>query len=124
LAVLFTVPGTPCVYAGDEHGFTGVKEEREGGDDAVRPPFPATPAELSPLGLPVFHRHQELIGLRRRHAWLHTGQLEVLHVSDPLLVYAVRAAQGTLVVLLSTDGDDVTWALPAGVPAPQDGPTT
>ena len=35
--------GTPAVYAGDEHAFRGVKEDRAGGDDAVRPPFPASP---------------------------------------------------------------------------------
>ncbi|WP_324650648.1 alpha-amylase family protein [Georgenia sp. H159] len=126
LAVLLTVPGTPCVYAGDEHGFTGVKEDRAGGDDAVRPPFPASPAELSELGRPVYHRHQELIGLRRRHPWLHTAQLEVLQVSDPFLVYAAREADGdgSLVVLLSTDDDDVRWGLPAGVPVGGDGPAT
>ena len=124
LAVLFTVPGTPCVYAGDEHGFTGVKEEREGGDDAVRPAFPATPADLSPVGLPVYHRHQELIGLRRRHPWLHGARLEVLHVSDPLLVYRVSAGQEALVVLLSTGDDELRWGLPAGVPAEGDGPVT
>ena len=35
--------GRPPVYAGDEHAFRGVKEDRAGGDDAVRPPFPASP---------------------------------------------------------------------------------
>ena len=116
LAVLFTVPGTPSVYAGDEHGFTGVKEEREGGDDAVRPRFPASPDELSPVGLPVYHRHQELIGLRRRHPWLHSAELAVLHVSDPLLAYVVRAEEGELVVVLSTSDDDARWELPDDLP--------
>ena len=51
LAVLFTVGGTPSVYAGDEQAFTGVKEDRAGGDDAVRPPFPETPAGLAPFGV-------------------------------------------------------------------------
>jgi len=124
LAVLLTVPGTPSVYAGDEHAFTGVKEDRAGGDDAVRPPFPADPAELSPLGRPAFHRHQELIGLRRRHPWLHAAHLEVLDVSDPLLVYRVSAPEGALVVLLSTDDDDRRWGMPAGVPGPGDGAVT
>ncbi|QDB78296.1 DUF3459 domain-containing protein [Georgenia wutianyii] len=124
LAVLLTVPGTPCVYAGDEHGFAGVKEEREGGDDAVRPAFPASPADLSPLGLPVFHRHQELIGLRRRHPWLHDARLEVLHVADPLLVYRVSAGEEALVVLLSTDDDEVRWGLPSGVPVAGHEPAT
>ena len=117
LVVLFTVPGTPSVYAGDEHGFTGVKEEREGGDDAIRPPFPAAPDELSPVGLPVYHRHQELIGLRRRHAWLHSAELTVRHVSDPLIAYVVRAQEQALVVVLSTSDDDTSWQLPDDLPA-------
>ncbi|GAA3148367.1 alpha-amylase family protein [Planomonospora alba] len=70
LAVLFTVGGVPSVYYGDEQAFTGVKEEREGGDDAVRPAFPGSPGELSPLGRPVHRLHRRLIGLRRRHPWL------------------------------------------------------
>ena len=50
LVVLFTVAGTPSVYYGDEQAFRGVKEDRAGGDDAIRPQFPAEPADLSPLG--------------------------------------------------------------------------
>lgn len=122
LAVLLTVPGTPCVYAGDELGLTGVKEEREGGDDAVRPAFPADPADLAGTGEAVLRRHQELIGLRRRHPWLHDATLEVLHVSDPLLCYVVRSGEGALVVVLSTDDDEVSWQLPAAAHRSGEGP--
>src|SRR5690606_35285953 len=45
-AVLFTVGGTPSIYYGDEQAVTGVKEERFGGDDQIRPPLPE---EYSPL---------------------------------------------------------------------------
>ncbi|GIG27718.1 alpha-amylase family glycosyl hydrolase [Cellulomonas marina] len=124
LALLLTVPGTPCVYAGDEHGFTGVKEDRAGGDDAVRPAFPATPSELSPVGLPVLHRHQELVGLRRRHPWLHDAELSVRHVSNPLLVVALAPRAGApdagpdegVLLVLSTDDAEVRWGLPADLP--------
>ncbi|MFB4273809.1 alpha-amylase family glycosyl hydrolase [Nonomuraea sp. MTCD27] len=54
LAVLFTVGGVPSVYYGDELGLRGVKEEREGGDDAIRPAFPATPALRDPDHSPAF----------------------------------------------------------------------
>ena len=37
LAILLTTGGAPSVYAGDEAAYRGVKEERFGGDDAVRP---------------------------------------------------------------------------------------
>ncbi|MDR1767044.1 MAG: alpha-amylase family protein [Propionibacteriaceae bacterium] len=84
LAILMTLGGVPSVYYGDEQGYTGVKQERVGGDDDVRPAFPDTPEELSKLGEGVFRAHQDLIGLRRRHPWLTTAstamtQLEYRH---------------------------------------------
>ena len=48
LAVLMCVGGVPSVYYGDEQGFRGLKEDRAGGDDAIRPAFPAAPARLLP----------------------------------------------------------------------------
>ncbi|SOD98080.1 alpha-amylase family glycosyl hydrolase [Blastococcus haudaquaticus] len=108
LVVLLTTGGTPAVYAGDEHAFRGVKEDRAGGDDAVRPPFPATPAELSPLGLPTYRLHQELIGLRRRHRWLHTARTTTLHLANEQLVYeAVGEGQRLVVALNVGDRADV-----------------
>ncbi|MGY1802473.1 alpha-amylase family protein [Blastococcus sp. SYSU D00922] len=101
LVVLLTTGGTPAVYAGDEHAFRGVKEDRAGGDDAVRPPFPATPGELSPLGLPTYALHQELIGLRRRHRWLHAARTRTLHLANEQLVYEAVGDGGRLVVALS-----------------------
>ena len=65
-----TVAGTPSIYYGDEQAFTGIKEERVGGDDAIRPALPDSPAELAPWGRPVLRAHQDLIGLRRRNPWL------------------------------------------------------
>ena len=87
LAVLFTVGGAPAVWSGDEHAFRGIEEDRPGGDDAVRPPFPDDPSQLSPLGEPTVHLHQELIGLRRRHRRLHTAAPQQVHVADDQLVY-------------------------------------
>ena len=43
LVILLTVGGTPSVYAGDESAYRGVKEERVGGDDAVRPEIHLSP---------------------------------------------------------------------------------
>jgi cyclomaltodextrinase / maltogenic alpha-amylase / neopullulanase len=102
LAVLTTVGGTPAVYAGDEHAFRGIKEDRAGGDDAVRPPFPNTPADMSPLGAPVFAQHQELLGLRRRHPWLHAARTHVLDVSDEHIALASTAEDERIVTVLST----------------------
>lgn len=46
-AILMTVGGIPTIYYGDELGYLGVKEERPGGDDAVRPEFPNTQANAT-----------------------------------------------------------------------------
>jgi cyclomaltodextrinase / maltogenic alpha-amylase / neopullulanase len=93
LAVLMTVAGTPSVYAGDEQGFTGVKEDRENGDDAVRPPFPESPQGLAPYGEPTYRRHQELIALRRRNPWLHTARTRMLELTNERYVY--ESSDGT-----------------------------
>jgi cyclomaltodextrinase len=110
LAVLFTVGGTPSVYAGDEQAFTGVKEDRAGGDDAVRPPFPDGPDELAPYGWPTYRLHQELIGLRRRHRWLHRARTTPLHRDNRQLSYAVSGDGQRLVVALNLADE------PASVP--------
>ena len=104
LAILMTVGGTPSIYAGDEQGFTGVKEETVAGDDAVRPPFPETPAELLPFGEPMLRVHKELIGLRRRHPWLVRASTERLHVSNEQLTYRVSAGDDALEVHLDLAG--------------------
>lgn len=59
LVVLLTVAGTPAVYYGDEQAMTGLKEERLGGDDAIRPAYPAAPADLPAEGWATYHLHQE-----------------------------------------------------------------
>ena len=121
LTLLFTLGGTPTVYAGDEQGLLGVKEDRAGGDDAIRPAFPPQPVELTQTpglavlpggGWPVYHRHQELIALRRRHPWLHRARSETLTCTNTELVYAVRGDGGVLLVALNLGDGPVTLAVP------------
>ena len=111
LALLMTVGGTPTVYAGDEQGYTGVKEDRENGDDAVRPPFPDKPAGLMPYGWPTYHLHRELIGLRRRHPWLHTARTRAVHLSNE--AYAYEASDGDSRLLVCLNAGDAAAEIPA-----------
>jgi cyclomaltodextrinase len=90
LVVLLTTGGTPSIYYGDEQAFRGVKEDRAGGDDAVRPAFPARPEELARYGWPVYRLHQDLAGLRRHHPWLHRARTRVLALAKDQLVYAAE----------------------------------
>lgn len=100
-----TVGGIPSIYSGDEHGFIGVKEERLGGDDAVRPAFPATPDQLAPSGWPIYRIHQDLIGLRRRHAWLTTATTETRSLSNTQYAYRTRSAAGDAYLDVTIDLD-------------------
>jgi cyclomaltodextrinase len=91
LAVLLTVGGSPSIYAGDEQAFRGVKEHRAGGDEAIRPAFPAAPGELAPYGWPVHALHRKLIGVRRERPWLCDGRTEVRTLTNTGLVYRTSA---------------------------------
>jgi cyclomaltodextrinase len=109
LALLFTTGGTPAVWSGDEFGWHGIKEHRAGGDDAIRPEFPADP--LAVEGGATFALHQELIGLRRRHRWLHRARTEQLHLTNEELVLRSSADGEALVLALNIAAE------PAVVPA-------
>ena len=112
LALLLLTGGTPCIYYGDEQGFRGIKEEREGGDDAVRPAFPETPNALLDDGWPVYRLHQDLIGLRRRNPWLVRARSEALHLENQQMVLKISAEGNRLILAFNLGEADVE--LPAG----------
>jgi cyclomaltodextrinase len=116
LVVLFTVGGVPSIYSGDEQGLLGVKEERIGGDDAIRPAFPTAPGPLPPGAASVLRLHQQLIAVRRRHPWLHASRTVVEQRTNTALLYRSAAAEGEqqLLVALNLDDGPVTWQPPAG----------
>ncbi len=100
-ALLFLLPGIPSIYAGDEQGFTGVKEENHYGDDAVRPPFPAQPSELLPFGEDTHADYTELIGIRRRHPWLVNAAVTVAEVTNTFIAVQLEAEGHQLTLRLN-----------------------
>ncbi|WP_436533419.1 alpha-amylase family glycosyl hydrolase [Actinoplanes sp. HUAS TT8] len=114
LAVLFTVGGVPSIYAGDEQAFRGIKYERENGDDEIRPAFPPAPSDLAPDGRPTYRLHQQLIGLRRRHPWLHRAVTRPLHVGNKELAYEVSSGDHRLIVLLNAAENGHEFTLDTG----------
>ncbi len=100
--VLFTVPGMPSVYYGDEQGFRGRRGEGFAADDPVRPPLPDDPAGLAPLGAWLHEIYRALISLRRRHPWLVRSSVEVLDKTNTELRYRCAGAGHTLTVSLGT----------------------
>lgn len=113
LAVLFTVAGTPSVYAGDEFGWTGVKEQRLGGDDAVRPEFPADPGEVD-ADARILQAHQALIALRRRKPWLWRAHTDVIEVTNTAVALRTAVGDDAVVVALNIGDEPVTLPVADG----------
>ena len=53
--------------------------------------------------------HQDLIGLRRRHPWLHAARTEVLELANRQLAYESTADGERLRVLLNLDDEPWTY---------------
>lgn len=92
-AILFSLPGMPSIYYGDEQGFTGTKGSGRDADEPLRPALPDTPDDLAPDGWWLYRLYQQLIGLRRRNPWLATGAVEVLGKDNSWIEY--RVVQGS-----------------------------
>jgi len=92
-AVLLTIGGTPSIYAGDELGMRGIKRERVGGDDAVRPAFPPAPA---PDGAAqrILDAHRDLARIRRDRPWLTRAVTETTSLGNTRYVYRARSRDG------------------------------
>lgn len=98
LTILMTVGGAPAIYYGDELGYTGLKEERLGGDDIVRPFF-------RPGTSPMLELHQRLIAFRRRHPWLTHAETETVDISNTRFHYRSKAKDGQSIdVILELSG--------------------
>jgi cyclomaltodextrinase / maltogenic alpha-amylase / neopullulanase len=115
LVILLTCGGLPSIYAGDEQAFRGIKEHRAGGDDAIRPAFPATPAELAPFGWPTYRLHQELIGLRRRHPWLHKARSRVTELRNTDFTFEAFYQENRLWIVLNLADVPIVRAISAAV---------
>src|SRR3954453_10647916 len=95
VALLGFLPGIPSVYYGDEFGLEGVKQDRPGGDDAVRPVLPAERGLFENAHPELEEIYRRVIGLRRRNPWLVDGVTEVERVTNAHLVVRSRARAGT-----------------------------
>jgi glycosidase len=121
LALLMTLAGVPSVYAGDELGLLGVKEQRAGGDDAIRPLFPETPVPRSDEAERTLGLHRELVALRRRNAWLVRARTTVEHLANTALVLRSSDDDDAVVVALNLADEPVSVDLPPGAWSPAAG---
>lgn len=124
-AILFSLPGVPSIYQGDEQAFRGQKGEGVSSDDQIRAPLPASPAELTEFGWWMYRHYQALVAARRRHPWLVGARIEVGDKANERLTYRVMSRGGELgsgvlsveidlttssVHLVFDDGDTVSYS--------------
>ncbi|MBV7282495.1 alpha-amylase family glycosyl hydrolase [Corynebacterium sp. TAE3-ERU30] len=101
--LLYTLPGIPAIYYGDEQGFTGVKEERVGGDDAVRPTVPGSPEELHEIGKWMYALHEQLGRRRQAQPWIKDAQVEITDIDNAVLAYRVFDENNSMNVRVELD---------------------
>lgn len=107
LAVVFTVPGLPCVYYGDEFAWPGRKEHRPGGDDAIRPALPERPEPVDAAQQHALEQHRSLIAMRRMRPWLATATLEIVERANRRIAFTVTGDASALTVTLDVGDADV-----------------
>jgi alpha-glucosidase len=92
-ALLFTLPGIPTVFAGDEIGLMGTN-----GEDARRP-FPWKQPER--WDGRTLRTYQSLVRLRRNTVALQRGGLRWVHVSDDAIAFLRETADDRVLVVTS-----------------------
>jgi glycosidase len=113
VALLLFLPGVPSIYYGDEYGLHAVKEERSGGDDAIRPEMPAAPDQVQDVDADAWSVYQRMISLRRRFSWLTRAVISTAEVANEHLLVRSAGPDGqalTLVLNLA----DAPFRLPQG----------
>ncbi len=90
--LLFTFPGAPSIYYGDEIGLTGALPP----DHWARKTFPWDHPERWDLAALAFHK--KLIALRRTHPALQTGDYAPLY-ADPDVYAFARILQGSTMIV-------------------------
>ena len=94
--LLFTMPGTPMVFAGDEIGVEGV------GDPGTRQPFPWHRPEA--WDRTTLARYRELAALRRHHHALRHGGLRWAHAEGDAIAFLRESERQRLLVLAARAG--------------------
>ena len=113
VALLLFLPGVPSVYYGDEYGLHAVKEERSGGDDAIRPEMPDAPDQVADADPGTWSVYQRMISLRRRYPWLTRARTSTEEVANEHLL--VRSTgPGGQELTLALNLADAPFRLPRG----------
>lgn len=108
--LLFTLPGAPSIYYGDEIGLSG------GGTDAqARRSMPwDRPGEWN---RELLRFHREAIALRHAHPALRIGEYHRLHADDDVYAFGRATGSQNLVVVINASPSPRRVRVPLGQPA-------
>lgn len=104
-ALLFAMPGIPCVYYGSEWGALGRKEE---GDPALRPCFDS-PEET---GLTAFIR--TLAGAHKESRALRHGDYRTMALTNRQVIFERRTQEERVLIAINADSEPYTAHFDAG----------
>jgi cyclomaltodextrinase len=93
--LLFTFPGAPCIFYGDEIGLPGDK------DPDCRRGFPPE----ADWNLDIYKHDQTLIALRLKYPALRTGKYQILHAQDDIYSFARVLDSQTIIVALNASDE-------------------
>jgi glycosidase len=89
---MFTYPGAPCIYYGDEIGLTGAH------DPDCRKGFPW---DDSKWNHDLLDYTKAIIALRKEHSALRRGAYQRLHAEDRLFAYSRTLENKSLITILN-----------------------
>ena len=94
--LLFTLPGCPSIYYGDEVGYVGAKGADLSADDALRPPLPDS-IEVAGEQQGFYSTYKKCTSMRNANTWLSNGKLSVLDKQNEWISYRVENGDNSLV---------------------------
>ena len=94
--LLFTLPGCPSIYYGDEVGYVGAKGADLSADDALRPPLPDS-IEVAGEQQGIYSTYKKCTSMRNANTWLSNGKLSVLDKQNEWISYRVENGDNSLV---------------------------
>ncbi|WP_036480040.1 glycoside hydrolase family 13 protein [Myxosarcina sp. GI1] len=107
--MLFTFPGAPSIFYGDEVGLPGGK------DPDSRRVFP----EPQQWDVETLEYHKELIALRHKYACLRTGTYKVLYANESIYAFARILDSEIVIVAINIDDNSATVRFPVSELASQ-----
>lgn len=102
--LMFTFPGAPCIYYGDEIGLDGSLPER-----FARKTMPWS--DMANWNQDLFQYLKRLIALRKQHDELATGAFRVLHADEFSYVYLRCSQQRRFLVAVNVGVDPISLHL-------------